>query len=138
MLCVYIVCLTSSKPIFLTLHKWRTEYTFQFFFLLRMCTEASKITLYYHIAANHFSDCGLTLCPLEKFIDVTKDHIPDNWHAECFGTEKSTVSGTVFSCYIVYFHRFFNDYSKKFCYKCIYLLLYSRSTWEIWIMHWFW
>ncbi|PVD30980.1 hypothetical protein C0Q70_10256 [Pomacea canaliculata] len=40
-------------------------------------------------------DCGLTLCPLEKFIDVTKDHIPDNWHAECFGTEKSTVSGTV-------------------------------------------
>lgn len=78
-----------------------------------MCTEANKRNLYYHIAANHFSDCGLTLCPLEKFIDVTKDHIPDNWHAECFGTEKSTVSGTVFSCYIVYFHRFFNDYSKK-------------------------
>ena len=42
------------------------------------------------------ADCLLECCPLDRFVEVTKDRVPVDWMAECKNTHGSPGSGVAF------------------------------------------
>ena len=42
------------------------------------------------------TDCKLDCCPLDTFVEVTKDRVPVDWAAECGNTHGSEFGSEVF------------------------------------------